>query len=97
MNDILKGILKVAEAGIVTVVPGAAVIDKAAHGVADTIHSHGDTESAVEQALLAGFDELNLLKPETIYDYPTFKVNIMIAHDAVIRAIASIKKPEVSH
>lgn len=95
MNKILAGILKVAEAGAVTVIPGAAAIDTAARGVIGTVQAHGNTETAVEQAILTGFDELALLKPETIYDMPTFKANIVIAHDAVIRAIAAIKKPEV--
>ncbi len=94
MNDILKGLLKVVEAGAVAVIPGAAVIDTAAHGVANTIKSHGDTETAIEQAILAGFDELNLLKPDAVYDMPTFKANLAIAHDAVIRAINAVKKPD---
>jgi hypothetical protein len=92
MNKILSGILKVVEAGAVSVVPGAVVIDTAVHSVVD----HKGSEQSIENAVLAGLQELETLKPETIADPATFNANIQIAHDAIIRAIAAVKTPSGS-
>lgn len=89
MNKIISGLLKVVEAGAVTVIPGAAVVDSAVHSV---VENKGSEES-IESAVLAGLQELELLKPETIADPATFNANMQIAHDAVVRAIGAIKKP----
>lgn len=90
MNKILAGILKVVEVGAVSVVPGAGPVDAAIHNIVD---NHGDKEVAVEQAVLAAFEELEQLKPDMVNDKATFNANAVIAHDAIIRMIAAVKKP----
>jgi hypothetical protein len=89
MNKILKGILKVVEAGAVAAVPGGAIVDGAVHAAID---AHG-SEASVEAAVLSALQGLETLKPELIANPSVFNANIQIAHDAIVRAIGALKQP----
>lgn len=88
MNSILKGILKVVEVGAASTVPGGAVVDSAVHAAID---SHG-SEASIENAALVGLEEMETLKPEMIADPVTFNAEAQVAHDAIVKMIACIKK-----
>lgn len=86
VGSVLKGILKIVATGASVAIPGAAPVI----GAVETAVADKGSEQSIEQAVLAGLDELEELKPATIKDPATFNANIQIAHDAILRAIAAV-------
>jgi hypothetical protein len=78
---VLLGVLHVAEPIAANAVPGGAAIDAAVH---ETIAAKTGTEKeqAIIDSVSAGFNELNLISPDTIVDKDLFNKGLVDAHNA---------------